>query len=96
LRERTELKQIKVGISLNHGGIAGAENLGNLLFVQELVNLQRALLHFEAHALRDPEARDNTPLDLLAGLPGSFARSTILPPGLIEVETNRSRSTGAD
>ena len=29
--------------------------------------------------------RDDTPLDLLAGLSGSFARSPIFPPGLIEV-----------
>jgi hypothetical protein len=33
-------------------------------------------------ALRNLVARDDAPLDLLAGLPSSFAGSTILPPGL--------------
>jgi hypothetical protein len=39
----------------------------------------------EAHVLGDLETRDDTPLDLLARFPGCFARSPILPPGLIEV-----------
>ena len=39
----------------------------------------------EAHALGNLERRDDTRVDLLAGLSGTFARSPILPPGLIEV-----------
>jgi hypothetical protein len=39
------------------------------------------------------EGRDDTPLDLLSGLPGSFARPTILSPGLIKV---RSKSVTFD
>jgi hypothetical protein len=40
----------------------------------------------EAHALRNLEARDDAPLDLLARRTGSFARSSVSSPlGLIEV-----------
>ena len=68
--------------------------LGGLQFA--IANPQQvfplAKLSLKAHALGDLEARDDTPLDLLAGLSGSFPRSSVLPAGLIEVETNRSRS----
>ena len=39
----------------------------------------------KAHALGDPECRDDTPFDLLAGLSSSFACPPILSSGLIEV-----------
>ena len=39
----------------------------------------------ESHTFRNLEARDDAPLDLLAGLPGSLAGSPILPSGLIEM-----------
>ena len=39
----------------------------------------------KAHAFPNAEARNDAPLDLLAGLSGSFARSVKLPPGLIMV-----------
>jgi hypothetical protein len=45
----------------------------------------------EAHALRNAEAREDAPLDLLSGLPGCFARSPILPTGLIEVGSRAQR-----
>ena len=45
---------------------------------------------FEAQALGDPKRRDDAPLDLLAGLPGSFVGSPKLPSGLrVRWETNR-------
>jgi hypothetical protein len=47
----------------------------------------------EARALGDLECRDDAPLDLLAGLSGSFARSPVSPPGLIEV---RNKSVALD
>ena len=40
---------------------------------------------FEAHALGDLKRRDDAPLYLFARLPGSFARSPILPARLMEV-----------
>ena len=39
----------------------------------------------KAQALGDLEGRDDASLDLLAGFPGSFARSPVRPPRLIEV-----------
>ena len=39
----------------------------------------------KAHALRDLEACDDAPLDVLAGLPGIVACSPVFPPSLIEV-----------
>jgi hypothetical protein len=39
----------------------------------------------KANALGNLECRDDAPLDLLAGFPGSFAGSPVRPPGLIEV-----------
>ena len=47
----------------------------------------------KSHALRNLEARDNASLDLLAGLSGGFARSPVLPSGLIEV---RNKSVALD
>ena len=44
-----------------------------------------AKVSLEAHALGDPKRRDDAPLNLLAGLAGSFARPPILPARLIEV-----------
>jgi hypothetical protein len=38
-------------------------------------------LTLEAHALGDLKARDDAPLDLLAGLSGSFARSPVFAAG---------------
>jgi hypothetical protein len=55
-----------------------------------------AEIALEAHALGDLKRRDDSSLDLLAGLSGSLAYSPILPPGLMRWETNRSRSTGVD
>jgi hypothetical protein len=58
--------------------------------------LVRCLIHqvaLNAHALGDLECRDDTPLDLLVGLSGSFARSPIRPAGLIEV---RNKSVALD
>jgi hypothetical protein len=55
---------------------------------KSISNTQEALplakLSPESHTLGDLEARDDAPLDLRAGLPGSFTRPPILPPGLIE------------
>ena len=45
--------------------------------------LPLAKIALEAHALGYPEARDDAPLDLLAGLFGSFARS----PKLLRIDT---------
>ena len=50
---------------------------------QQLLPLPKVAL--EAHALRDPEARDDIPLDLFPGLPGGFARPPKLPSRLIEM-----------
>ena len=47
----------------------------------------------EAPALSSLERREDTPLDLLAGLSGSLARSPVFPPGLIEV---RNKSVAFD
>ena len=41
--------------------------------------LPLAKLALKAHACRNPETRDDAPLDLLARLSGSFAGSPILP-----------------
>ena len=58
---------------------------------QQVLPLAKVAL--EAHALGNLEARDDAPLDLLAGLSGRFARSPIFPPGLIEV---RDKSVALD
>ena len=50
---------------------------------QEVLPLSKVAL--EAHALGGLKCRDDTPLDLLAGLSGSFACSPVLPSRLIEV-----------
>jgi len=52
-----------------------------------------AKVTLEAHTLGDLECRNDAPLDLLARLSGSFACSTILPPGLIEL---RNKSVACD
>jgi hypothetical protein len=49
----------------------------------------------EARALGDLECRDDAPVDLLAGLSGSFARSPVSPPGLIEVRNKSVPLDGA-
>jgi hypothetical protein len=49
----------------------------------------------KAHALGNPEGSDDIPLDLLAGLPGSFAGSSAFPSSLIEVR-DKSVATGVD
>ena len=47
--------------------------------------LPLAKFALKAHAFGDLEGRDDAAVDLLAGLSGGFARSTIFPAGLIEV-----------
>ena len=55
--------------------------------------LPLAKFALEAHALGDLKRRDDTPLDLLAGLPGCFAGPPVFPPGLIKV---RNKSIALD
>jgi hypothetical protein len=71
------------------GGLCARGKPRSISDPQEALPL--AKLTLKAHALGDLECRDDTPLDLLAGLSGSFARS--LPPGLIEV---RNKSIAFD
>ena len=42
-------------------------------------------LALKAHTLRDPEARDDAPFDLLAGLASRFTATPVFPARLIEV-----------
>ena len=66
-----------------------------VLNLRSAVVLPLAKFALKAHALGDPEACDDAPLDSLAGLPGSLARSSVFPSRLIEVETN-GRARRAD
>ena len=67
----------KVGPEVKHGfrGLRGRTRKFSITNPQQVFPL--AKIAFEFQALRNLEARDDAPLDLLAGLPGSFARSTI-------------------
>jgi hypothetical protein len=56
-----------------------------VLFADPEQVLPLAKIALKAHALGNQEACDDTPLNLLSGLSGSFAGSPVFPSGLIEV-----------
>ena len=73
--------------NINKGGPTHGENR-SISNPQHVLPLPEFAL--EAHAFSD------LPLDLLAGLCGGFARSPILPAGLIKVGNKSVALTGAD
>jgi hypothetical protein len=59
---------------------------------QEFLPLTKVAL--ETHACRNPETRDDAPLNLLPGFSGSLARSPILSSGWIEMRSKPIVSDG--
>jgi hypothetical protein len=78
-----------VGAALCDASSIPGDEIGSR--VRIVINLQPATVPpigeftLKAQALGDLEARDDAPLDLLAGFASSFAGPPILPAGLIEV-----------
>jgi hypothetical protein len=84
LRElKRELKQLK-----KRPGLGKSCSISDL---QQVLPLAKFTL--KAHAFCNLEARDDTSLDLLARLSGSFARSSVFPSGLVE---GRNESAALD
>ena len=62
--------------------------------LEEMLPLAKFAL--KAHALGDPECRNDARLDLLAGFSGGFVCPPKFPAGLVKMRHKSSRSAGAD